>query len=91
MLLVHGLEANGMTFQRTGEDVKRQLRQKDLVLEHLRTGQPITQDTARELFGCMRLASRISELKKSGHLILSLRNDQGCSTYLLLSPEGREE
>jgi hypothetical protein len=80
-----------MTFQRTGEDVKRQLRQKDLVLEHLRTGQPITQDTARELFGCMRLASRISELKKSGHLILSLRNDQGCSTYLLLSPEGREE
>jgi hypothetical protein len=89
--VVFGLEVGGMTFQRTGEDVKRQLRQKDLVLEHLRTGQPITQDTARELFGCMRLASRISELKKSGHLILSLRNDQGCSTYLLLSPEGREE
>ncbi|NCC58414.1 MAG: hypothetical protein EOM17_12405 [Synergistales bacterium] len=79
------------SFTPSAEDVKRQLRQKDKVLEHLRTGQPITQDTARELFGCMRLASRISELKKSGHLILSLRNDQGCSTYLLLSPEGREE
>ena len=78
-----------MSFQRTGEDVKRQLRQKDLVLEHLRTGQPITQDQARELYGCMRLASRISELKKAGHIVLSLRNDQGCATYLLLEG-GRE-
>ena len=79
-----------MTFQRTGEDVKRQLRQKDKVLEHLRTGQPITQDTARELFGCMRLASRISELKKAGHVILSLRHETGVAVYLLLSPEGRK-
>ena len=78
-----------MTFQRTGEDVKRQLRQKDLVLEHLRTGQPITQDTARELFGCRHVASRISELKKAGYIILSLRNDQSCATYLLLEG-GRE-
>lgn len=80
-----------MTFQRTGTDVKRQNIQRVKILEHLRTGQPLTQDTARELYGVMRLASRISELKKAGHIILSLRNDQGCSTYLLLSPEGREE
>ena len=79
-----------MTFQRTGEDVKRQLRQKDLVLEHLRTGQPLTQDQARAEYGVMRLASRISELKKAGYIILSLRNDQGCATYLLLSDEGRD-
>jgi hypothetical protein len=78
-----------MTFQRTGEDVKRQLRQKDLVLEHLRTGRPITQDAARELFGCMRLASRISELKKAGHIILSLRHETGVAVYLLLEG-GRE-
>lgn len=77
-----------MTSQRTGEDIKRHARQKDLVLEHLRTGQPLTQDQARAEYGVMRLASRISELKKDGFLILSLRNDQGCSTYLLL--EGRE-
>ena len=89
MLLVHGLEVGGMSSQRTGEDVKRQLRQKDLVLEHLRTGQPLTQDQARAEYGVMRLASRISELKKAGHVILSLRNDQGCSTYLLLEG-GRE-
>ena len=80
-----------MTFQRTGTDVKRQNIQRVKILEHLRTGQPLTQDTARELFGCMRLASRISELKKAGHVILSLRNDQGCATYLLLSDEGRRE
>ena len=79
-----------MTFQRTGEDIKRHARQKDKVLEHLRTGQPLTQDQARAEYGVMRLASRISELKKDGFLILSLRNDQGCATYLLLSPEGRE-
>jgi hypothetical protein len=78
-----------MTFQRTGEDIKRHARQKDKVLEHLRTGQPLTQATARELYGVMRLASRISELKKGGHVILSLRNDQGCATYLLLEG-GRE-
>ena len=79
-----------MTFQRTNEDHKRHARQKDLVLEHLRSGQPLTQDQARAEYGVMRLASRISELKKAGHVILSLRNDQGCATYLLLSDEGRE-
>lgn len=79
-----------MTFQRTGEDIKRQLRQKDKVLSHLQTGAPLTQDQARELYGCMRLASRISELKKAGYIILSLRNDVGCAVYLLLTDEGRD-
>ena len=77
-----------MTFQRTGEDVKRQLRQRDKVLGHLRNGQPLTQDTARAEYGVMRLASRISELKKSGHVILSLRHETGVAVYLLLSDEG---
>ncbi|NCC58889.1 MAG: hypothetical protein EOM17_14905 [Synergistales bacterium] len=40
------------------------------------------------MFGCMRLASRISELKKAGHVILSLRHETGVAVYLLL--EGRE-
>lgn len=80
-----------MTFQRTGTDVKRQNIQRVKILEHLRTGQPLTQDQARAEYGVMRLASRISELKKDGYLVLSLRNDQGCSTYLLLSDEGGRE
>lgn len=79
-----------MTFQRTHEDHKRHARQKDKVLSHLQTGAPITQDQARELYGCMRLASRISELRKAGCLILSLRHETGVAVYLLLSPEGRD-
>ena len=77
-----------MTCQRTGDDIKRQLRQKDKVLSHLRTGQPLTQDQARAEYGVMRLASRISELKKAGHVILSLRHETGVAVYLLLSDEG---
>lgn len=80
-----------MTFQRNTGDRKRQNIQRVKILEHLRTGQPITQDQARAEYGVMRLASRISELKKTGHIILSLRNDQGCATYLLLSDEGGRE
>ena len=79
-----------MTFQRTGTDVKRQNIQRVKILEHLRTGQPLTQDQARAEYGVMRLASRISELKKAGHIILSLRHETGVAVYLLLSPEGRE-
>ena len=79
-----------MTFQRTPEDHKRHARQKDKVLSHLQTGAPLTQDQARAEYGVMRLASRISELKKAGHIILSLRHETGVAVYLLLSPEGRE-
>ena len=91
MLLVLGEEVGGMTFRRTQDDIKRQARQKVMVLKHLQTGQSLTQDTAREKYGCRHLASRISELKKAGHVILSLRNGQGCATYLLLSDEGGRE
>jgi len=80
-----------MTFQRTGTDVKRQNIQRVKILEHLRSGQPLTQDTARELYGVMRLASRISELKKSGYVILSLRHETGVAVYLLISDEGGRE
>lgn len=73
-----------MTFQRTPEDHKRHYRQKDLVLQHLQAGKPITQDIARAEYGVMRLASRVSELKKQGHCILSLRHEHGYAVYLLL-------
>ena len=73
-----------MTWQRTSEDVKRHRSQKEKILEHLRTGAPLTQDQSRSLFGCMRLASRITELKKEGHIILSLRNGGNCAVYLML-------
>lgn len=73
-----------MTWQRTPEDMKRHRTQKDKVLEHLRSGKPIDQDMAQSLYGVRRLASRITELKKEGHIILSLRNGANCATYLML-------
>lgn len=78
-----------MTWTRTPDDFKRHSTQKTLTLKHLQTGAPLTQKQARELYRIERLASRISELRKAGHLILSLRNSQGCATYLLLA--AREE
>lgn len=73
--------------RRTGEDIVRHRKQSEMILAHLRTGAPLTQDQARELFGCMRLASRISDLKKAGHVILSLRGPGGTATYLMIGGE----
>jgi|GEM_PF-4877310 len=73
-----------MTWTRTPEDKRRHRTQKDKVLEHLRSGKPIDQDTAQALYGVRRLAARISELKKAGHVILSLRCGGNCAVYLML-------
>lgn len=82
------LEAGGMTWERTHEDYKRHATQKQRILVYLQGGHPLTQDLARELFGCMRLASRISELRRQGHLILSVRNRQGVASYIWLAGRG---
>lgn len=37
------------------------------ILSHLKTGEPITQLEALNLFGCFRLASRINELRDCGY------------------------
>ena len=73
-----------MSWQRTPEDIKRHRNQRDVVLEHLRSGRAIDQDTAQSLYRIRRLASRVSELKKDGFIVLSLRNQKGLATYLLL-------
>ena len=73
------------SWQRSHEDHKRHGTQKAAILEHLREGRPLTQDEGRELYGAMRVASRISELRREGWLILSLRGKDACATYLLLS------
>jgi hypothetical protein len=43
--------------------------QTDDVLKYLKTGKRLTALEALRNFGCMRLASRISELRKQGVLI----------------------
>ena len=44
--------------------------QNQAILEHLEQGKPITALEALQLYGCLRLASRISDLKKDGHDIM---------------------
>ena len=43
--------------------------QNQKILNHLKTGAGITQEDARTLFGCWRLASRINDLRRMGHWI----------------------
>jgi hypothetical protein len=43
--------------------------QKYQILNHLQSGKKITPLEALDQFGCMRLASRINELRKDGYPI----------------------
>ena len=45
--------------------------QNRLLLAHLRTGASITGIEALSLYGCFRLPSRICDLRKAGHNIVS--------------------
>lgn len=76
------------SWQRSHEDHKRHGTQKAAILAHLREGRPLTQDEGRALCGAMRVASRVSELRKDGHLILTLRNAAGVAVYVWLAGPG---
>lgn len=43
--------------------------QNNQILQLLKAGSPITPQSALALFGCMRLAARIHDLKARGHVI----------------------
>jgi len=43
--------------------------QNERILQHLKKGRKITPLDALEKFGCFRLAARISDLRKDGHVI----------------------
>ncbi|MBI9080856.1 MAG: helix-turn-helix domain-containing protein [Pseudodesulfovibrio sp.] len=45
------------------------LPQADAILTHMRSGKTITQFEALNKYGCMRLASRIHDLRRAGHVI----------------------
>lgn len=45
--------------------------QCDDILLHLQKHGRITDDQARDLYGCKRLASRINDLRKLGHPIIT--------------------
>jgi hypothetical protein len=43
--------------------------QNEKILNYLKKGKTITPITALNMFGCFRLAARISDLRKDGHTI----------------------
>ena len=45
--------------------------QCDRILKHMKTHRGITQLTALEKYGVMRLASRIADLRREGHPIIT--------------------
>ena len=57
------------------------------ILAYLRSGKRLTQLAALELFGCMRLPSRIHDLKKAGISIkdqfITLANNKRVKEYWL--------
>ena len=61
--------------------------QNDKILKHLRTHKRgITQAQAYERYGCLRLASRISDLRRMGYAInremIAVRNRDGETAYV---------
>ena len=68
--------------------------QNDKIKKHLNLGNKITALDAFNLFGCMRLASRINDLKNQGMGIESKTivadNGKRYSQYYATSPEGNK-
>jgi hypothetical protein len=65
--------------------------QNAMILEYLESGSPITALEALNRFGCFRLASRIADLRREGHDILSQKvenNGKFYSKYFLFKPYG---
>jgi hypothetical protein len=54
--------------------------QNEAILGRLKEGKSVTQMGALQAYGCFRLAARINELRKQGHLI---------KTLLVKAPNGR--
>lgn len=55
--------------------------QRDQILAYLKRGRALTQRAAADLFGCMRLAARIEELRDAGEPIVTERITEGDRTF----------
>ena len=64
--------------------------QRDAILEALEAGRILDVPTAQGEFGCFRLAARIGELRRAGHIILTLgkRGKNKFGRYVLLDGGG---
>jgi hypothetical protein len=64
--------------------------QSDSILEFMRTKGSITPMVALNKFGCFRLAARISDLRRRGHLINSTIVDRRGKRYAAYSLVGSQ-
>jgi hypothetical protein len=73
------------------EKMTRTKNQRQEILDFLTTGHSLTSLEALEKFGCLRLASRISELRKLGHKIpkemVTTENGACVARYYLIPDE----
>ena len=69
------------------------MKQKDEILNHLRQERTITSLEALELYGSLRLAARIKDLRDAGHKIhthrLTLTNEKTIAEYVLIKEAGQ--
>lgn len=65
------------------EKKDKKVSQCDQILSYLKDGHSITPIDALNLFGCFRLAARISDLKKRGNEIITT-NSNGHAVYTLM-------
>ena len=64
--------------------------QNDQILHHLKSGQSITATQAISLFNCYRLAARIDELRKKGHLIETTTRKRDKKSWAVYKIEGKK-
>lgn len=64
----------------------RRATQRASILAALRAGRVLDVPTVQREFGCFRLAARIAELRREGHIVLTLRSEtaDGFARYLLI-------
>jgi len=63
--------------------------QKEQIIRHLKLYQQITPMDALNDYGCFRLAARVYDLRKDGHLIEEERHEGGYSVYRMAVPAGQ--
>ena len=65
------------------------------ILTHLKSGRPITALDALRLYGCMRLAARVYDLKCSGNDIVArtrhLKGGKKVAEYVLIVKQPRNK
>jgi hypothetical protein len=64
--------------------------QSQMILDHLRLGNGITALDSLRLYGVLRLAARIEDLRKEGHTILTQMvrvGDKDVARYLLVKEQ----